>query len=390
MKKVQYLEGLRGLAALIVVFAHYVQFYYSDPLFYNPQSSLEYYLSKTPFNLTYNGNFAVCVFFVLSGYVLSMKFFQEKSMDIIYSSAVRRYIRLAIPVLFSVFLAYILLLLDLYDQFGKYTGDLRYESMEHNFFSMLKTSLYEIFFNYSNTYNGVLWTMTYEFLGSFLIFSFLALFGQANKRYYLYIFLVVFFWDSYYLAFILGLVLSDMHNSSQVPKSKYRGKLTFLVLLVGLFFGSYPYGSTEGTIYHFLNINILNVKYFTFYHILGAFFLVYALLNSKISQSIFSMKIFVYLGRISFPLYLVHMPILASLSFLLFDYFSAIFSYRISFLISFSLSIFFTFLLSHFTEKFVDKRAIKISKYIYEKFFKVENGTKIKRIKQPVQTMKVN
>ncbi|WP_443147193.1 acyltransferase family protein [Paenibacillus sp. KACC 21273] len=83
MQKLKYLDGLRGLAALIVVISHFVVAFY--PSLYNgsidsvhTQKSLELWISKSPFNLFYNGNFAVCVFFVLSGYVLSYKFFITK------------------------------------------------------------------------------------------------------------------------------------------------------------------------------------------------------------------------------------------------------------------------------------------------------------------------
>lgn len=380
LKKIYYLEGFRGLAAFIVVIAHYMQFYYYNPLFRNPDTSFEFLLSKTPINLFYNGNFAVFSFFVLSGYVLSIKFFREKNFEIIQASAAKRYIRLAIPVLFSVIFAYILLITNSYDLFTKYTGDVRYEEMSHNFFEMIKITLYDIFFNYSNAYNGVLWTMTYELFGSFIVFSFMALFGLNRKRYLAYAIIIILFWDSYFLAFILGMLLSDINHSPVnhkiIPKKK--PIITFFMFILGIYFASYPYGSTNNSIYDVLKFSFLDVEFRAFYHILGAFFMIIAILNSEILQSFFSRKILLYLGRISFSLYLVHFPIITSLSFYIFDIVREQYSYHVSFIITFIISITITFVLSHYVSKFVDEKAIIISNRFYHRFVKTKEEQKVK------------
>ncbi|WP_159461968.1 acyltransferase family protein [Salirhabdus sp. Marseille-P4669] len=377
MKKIYYLEGFRGLAAFIVVIAHYMQFYFYDPLFKNPNTSLEIIISKTPLNLFYNGNFAVFSFFVLSGYVLSIKFFRDRKLETIQASASKRYIRLAIPVLSSVIIAYVLLVTNSYELFSQYTGDMRYDDMSHNLFVMIKTALFDIFFDYSNAYIGVLWTMTYELFGSFLIFSFLSLFGINPKRYIAYMFLIVLFWDSYFLAFILGMLLSDLYNSDLEIKTKTKPIATLLIFIIGLLLGSYPYGNTTGTIYNFLNFSFLNVEYRAFFHILGAFFIIIAILNSKILQKVFSKRIFIYLGKVSFPLYLVHFPILHSLSFFIFDLVRRHYSYHISFTMAFIVSIIVTFIIAHLFSVYIDEKAVKVSNYFYKHFFRSRKETKM-------------
>lgn len=65
MKPLSYLDGMRGIAAFIVVLSHFVQLFYpalleSDiQIAHNP---FEMILNKTPFNIFYNGNFSVCIF----------------------------------------------------------------------------------------------------------------------------------------------------------------------------------------------------------------------------------------------------------------------------------------------------------------------------------------
>ena len=119
MSKIRYLDGLRGLAAFEVIFHHFILAFY-PALFSGPEilthmkAGDEVYLSGSPLNLLYNGNFAVCIFFVLSGYVLSHKFFLHKDHEIITASAIKRYVRLAIPVAVSIFCVFILMKFSLF------------------------------------------------------------------------------------------------------------------------------------------------------------------------------------------------------------------------------------------------------------------------------------
>ncbi|KAI8633807.1 acyltransferase family-domain-containing protein [Xylariaceae sp. FL1651] len=77
-----YLDGMRGLAALFVFFCHYFytsfvisEGYYKLPPAPAPPSSSEYTsLLRLPFvRLLYSGPSMVCVFFVISGYALSLR-----------------------------------------------------------------------------------------------------------------------------------------------------------------------------------------------------------------------------------------------------------------------------------------------------------------------------
>ena len=65
MKKLDYIDGLKGIGALMVFFCHFVfAFYYAaysltgDAV--NTNSGIEITIGKTPLNLLYSGNSAVC------------------------------------------------------------------------------------------------------------------------------------------------------------------------------------------------------------------------------------------------------------------------------------------------------------------------------------------
>lgn len=258
--KIVYLDGLRGLAALIVVVSHFFQVF--APSVFEGRKEIEHFAfegiaARTPFNLLFNGNFSVCLFFVLSGYVLSYRFFQTGDRLIIYSSAIRRYFRLAAPALVSVFLAYLIIVLDLgaYDKIRGMTLSSMPDPFmaSDNLLVMLKEGLFHTFFTYGSQYNPVLWTMTYELFGSFLIFGFLVLCGRRVIRYTAYVLLIYVFNDSYYLGFMLGMLLADLKHNDRDWLSYFNAPwMTFIWITVGIYLGSYPYLDPEGTIYSIL------------------------------------------------------------------------------------------------------------------------------------------
>jgi peptidoglycan/LPS O-acetylase OafA/YrhL len=73
--RLEHLDSLRGLAALTVVYSHFF-------LAYGFPASLAWALTNTPLHLFWDGFAAVSLFFVLSGYVLARKFLQAPSLQI--------------------------------------------------------------------------------------------------------------------------------------------------------------------------------------------------------------------------------------------------------------------------------------------------------------------
>ena len=382
MRKIHYLDGLRGLAAFVVVFHHFVYAFY-PALFLgsNVQTHLkdgeEAFASGSFLNLFYNGNFAVCIFYVMSGFVLSYKFFLIKDHEIIKESAVKRYVRLVIPVAFSVICAYVLMRFSLFynQQAAVASGSYwigEFWRFNPDFFGALKQTFYGAFFANSFNYNVTLWSIAYEFAGSFLVFAFLAVFGKMKLRWIAYIVAIAFFFQTYYLAFVLGLLLSDIvaHKNTIVSKFDKTKIIRTILLFVGLFLGSYPSGrGVDGTLYWFMEKSYLSNSA-VFYHILGAFLLMIVLLDSKKMQKVFSFKYLLFLGEISFAMYILHFIILGSFSSFIFIYLKPHVPYMADFIISFLLSVGVIFLISYWVYEYVDKRAVYLSKFIYAKIFK--------------------
>src|SRR5687767_11167726 len=106
--KLEFLDGVRGVAAIIVVLHHFGIAFFPAINFLDPEKihlgngQLELTIAKTPLNIFFNGGFAVSVFFVLSGFVLSYKFHLSGSRQLLTTYAAKRYFRLLLPVAASI------------------------------------------------------------------------------------------------------------------------------------------------------------------------------------------------------------------------------------------------------------------------------------------------
>ncbi|OME07846.1 hypothetical protein BSK64_06205 [Paenibacillus odorifer] len=381
MHKLKFIDGLRGVAALIVVLNHFAVGFY--PALYNgdinqvhTQSNLELIIAKSPLNLIYNGSFAVCIFFLLSGYVLSYKYFNTKKIDVLVESAVKRYFRLLTPVLASIVLAFLLMKFSLF--YNKEAGTLSFSTwwlstfwdFDASIIDVVKNAFFGVFFNNDGKYNAVLWTMTYELFGSFIVFGFAALFGRVRRRYLFYIIAIILTYNTYYLGFILGMILSDINIGGYFNKSFFRNFFFKMILMViGLYLASYPSAATvNNSIYK--SIEATDPKTIVLYHTLGAFCIILVLLNSVKFQTIFSTKVFEFFGKISFSMYLLHLLVIGSLSSYIFITLIDHVSYSIAVMISLFITLPILLTLSYLMYKHVDKNGIKLANSIFNRFFK--------------------
>jgi peptidoglycan/LPS O-acetylase OafA/YrhL len=375
--KLKYLDGLRGVAAFIVVFDHFFAFFY--PAFFStlPEAvhtglGLERIIAKSPLNILYDGHLSVCIFFVLSGYVLTYKYFATKDDLFIASSAAKRYVRLMVPVLATMLITYLFMRFSLFKntpaaQLTNATDFSTFFAFPASFTGMLQQALFDVFFKQQASYYVSLWTMTFELLGSFLVYALALLFGKLEKRYIFYLITAFLLRDTYYLAFILGLIVSDLFNSGYGLAEKLKKPyFVFIFGIVGLLLGSFPLIPSTDTFYKY--IVIPNVDLVMTYHILGAFFIMLALMCSETLKKFFSLKPFAYLGKISFSVYLTHLTILCSLSAVLFMAFREHMKYNYATALTFIITVPTVLVISHFYAKYIDENGIKLSKLVYAKF----------------------
>jgi peptidoglycan/LPS O-acetylase OafA/YrhL len=331
-KKLLSLEGLRGLGAFVVVIAHI------RPTFY--MSSSEEILAVLSKFLPYavarlllaavdglcNGSFAVWIFWIMSAFVLSSQYFFHaknasltQAHDYLEDACLRRYPRLLLPVLASVIFAYLILSLGLMynlrlaQALGTGSWMVIYYTFSPNLLDAIGSAVWQSFFAFdsSSTYNYVLWTMEKEFYGSLFLFAFLSVFGHRESRFFAYLFaaLVILALRIQWLnAFVFGIALCDFYvNRSKdlfedfhlrwprfyfACNSKLIAALLWLVIFICVGF------KNKGGVTYLL---------------IGAIAVTAALVSTP-TQRVLSSPIAVFMGKISFGLYLIHFPIICSFS----------------------------------------------------------------------------
>ena len=126
-----------------------------------------------PFSLVYNGHFMVCIFFVISGFVLSIPFLRDEAKDL-KKRVVGRYLRLNIPIIAVSLLSYIFIKFGLY--FNQHAGTISGSTWFSSFHSdpltwkaAVYSGLWLGIFNGDGSLLPILWSLRIEFVGSLII-----------------------------------------------------------------------------------------------------------------------------------------------------------------------------------------------------------------------------
>ncbi|WP_183753573.1 acyltransferase family protein [Rhizobium sp. BK181] len=286
MKRVRFLDGLRGWGALVVVLYH---------VFCNGFPENDFFRNYLWRFVPMNGPFAVMVFFVVSGFALSIGFIQSRDFRQLGTIAATRYFRLALPILLAcavVHLAQVTGVLQVpAERFPPWGNIVAFPaSLEH----LSRFSFYDVFFNYSlsETYIGPLWTMSFELVGSFVAIAAI-LFATLIRLRLLFLAVVA----AYFLAvgsmnflFVAGVIVALLYQSGRlngIPSSVGLGGLGATTVYLLAFQWS------EGRLDMVASIIF----------ILGCMIVYQArdFLSNRLSR---------HLGTISFPLYLMHGPVM--------------------------------------------------------------------------------
>ncbi|EWY91448.1 hypothetical protein FOYG_08552 [Fusarium oxysporum NRRL 32931] len=347
LRPTAYLDGLRGFAALLVYFHHH-ELWVRDVVGQKPilENSFGYggkhYFASFPFirHFFTGGHYAVSTFFIISGYVLSLKPMgliqsgeHAQLGDVIASSLFRRWIRLYLPIIMSM-LVYITLL----HMFGVWV---RIMTQQKSWYDELWAFYYE-FKNFSFvfkeggepwlTYNRHLWSIPIEFKGSVVIFTAQMAFSRCSKNARLWcetglIFYFMYIADgSFYSMFTAGMLLCDLDllaSKGDLPRWMARLEpakefIFYHLLIFSLFLGGVPsenrnveqLAKNRGFYYlsWFKPQAVFDYKWFYLFY--ASVFLVASVPRIFWLKSFFETRFCQWLGRISFALYLVHGPVL--------------------------------------------------------------------------------
>ena len=346
-----YLDGLRGFAALLVYSLHHQVWGHSgvggEFILENAFGwDKKYYFVCFPGIRIFfsGGHIAVAIFFIISGYVLSMKSLKliqsgekVKLADNLGSALFRRWLRLYIPVAATTFVwmtSWHVLKIKSGNPIAAppertYADELWKWYCDFKNFSFVFTG------EPSNAYNDHAWSIPAEFRGSVVIYTALLAFARVKRNarllcefgliyYFLYIV------DGWFCAlFMTGLLLCDLDllaEKNQLPEIFYRLKplqswIYYVLILISLYLGGVP--SITDDLDHLRRspgwylLSFLKPQAFWdvrwFFRYCAATCAMIAIPRIPSFKAFFETPFCQYLGRVSFGFYLVHGPVLWTL-----------------------------------------------------------------------------
>jgi peptidoglycan/LPS O-acetylase OafA/YrhL len=292
-RRIDYLDSVRGIAAMMVVFYHFNGWKW--------EHHIGFHLSS----IIFNGSDAVSFFFVLSGFVLSYKYFKNAQTEIdIKEYVLKRFFRIYPAYIATVFLNYFYV--------NRHTLGLN--TIKDIFYSNDQQLWQELFLVKSN-HNFYIpgWTLSVEMAVSLLL-PFIIIIARKNIH-YIYSFILVSIFISaahismFTMHFCLGLLLAfyfDKIQAFQFQQHKlypYR----WLGLLIVLVLFSIRHIDRIHSIGHQLK-NILLYWGIDFFHISGiaSALIILFILNNKSIQTFLTIKPLLFIGKISYSIYLMH------------------------------------------------------------------------------------
>jgi len=367
MEKLHSAESLRGIACIAVVFSHLLGTFYPQlHSFYQsalPEFEFVETIYNSPFTFLYSGTGAVFVFFVLSGYVLTLS--SLKTTDYkkrFFVSITKRYPRLAIPALFSCLLMFLVLQVNV--DVSRIAEAMQKMKIEPHFFDAVYNGTIGAFATGDQRYNRALWTMRIELIGSFIIYiACLLQYKPALRHLFLLIIAIVSIKipeqiQLGFYSFIIGHYFYFFRN--KIPEV-----LSVLIFILGLYFC----GAHNNSASYSLFSNLLGEKTYEYLNFLGGILVVFSVLKSKFIDDILDKKPLIWLGKVSFAIYLIHISIIYIICVPIFNLlidsgYSFVPASLIASIITFFMILFF----SHYFSKYVDDFAISFSNK-FSKFF---------------------
>ncbi|TWT27731.1 acyltransferase [Planomicrobium sp. CPCC 101110] len=342
-QRFQELDSLRGIAALIVVFHHFL---FILPAFKDDASPENLWIdlfTHTPLHILWAGHEAVIFFFILSGFVLSLPFFKEGREFNYTDYVVKRFFRIYIPYIVSIFIAILLrLIVEERGISGLSSG---FNELWENAIDAGIILSHILFLGEytTRTFNSPIWSLIHEMRIS-LIFPFVVMFMNKNKLWktvgaaaacsLVAIVLIkltgassksILYSFHYLLVFVVGALLAKYRFLLLELVDKFKVK-NYALFIGGILLLTYPW-------WFFRDFRIIHVLD-DWVIILGASCIILLAFTSKAFSRFLNLKTNLFLGKISYSLYLYHMLVLLPMVFLFYGKIHIVGIFSISLLLS--------------------------------------------------------
>lgn len=348
------LQGLRGIAAVIVFHRHLLMSFSTFPDYGYGASESNRWIHQLPFlRLLYSGGAMIEIFFVLSGYTQSLKPLQqiekrqwEKAQTTLASAICRRPFRLFLPTFTAASFIALAVWIGLYEWGSGFRSTWfdtppqqlhrevtllkQFNGMAQSFRGLLNVFNWELYYPDVNPH---LWSIAVEFRASLLVQFILLGISKLRKLSQMMVLSAVILYCHFMgrwecVCFLIGVFIAKLNVMrgvdvqkctqgskplTQITEKSRRCHSVHLVLFVlGLYLLGYPKKdglTTPG--YHIMAFYTPNTWVdHQFWAACGATCILFSITNCATLSHLFENSLFQYLGKIGYAVYLVHGPVL--------------------------------------------------------------------------------
>ncbi|EHY59611.1 hypothetical protein HRR83_001117 [Exophiala dermatitidis] len=345
MKDTAWADGLRGIAAVMVVSSHLVLCYARGivPPCCAPNSTSPYLFQMPIFRVVANGHSWVALFFILMGFVNSLKPLQlarsgqiDKALSKLASSSFSRIFRLVLPASAATIVAWLICNLGLNgvsaasDAFWlNTTTPVPSDGWQQAIKDLLSALRGTWVYWGQNPYDQPQWALVYLLQGSVMVISALSLVISMTPLWRTVTLFILTFWSLNWsriigdpfagLCCFAGILLGEM-SLSNIPKAASAAScfisppLIFLALFLMSYPGSWYQNATWSTWLHDVAIAYVPADIAhavdRVYGSVGGILLVVGIIISPHARWLLSRRPLQWLGKVSFAIYLLHGPLM--------------------------------------------------------------------------------
>lgn len=289
------------------------------------------------FRLVVGGRSAVAIFFLVTGYVnaigpigKSRAGNHDAAFMGIARSALARSGRLVLPTMAATIVTWLLANTNAYhmtkhvDSTWIRQGWHRQEPTLWQAVRSLMKALMETWSIGWNEYDGTQWTLHLFLKGSMLVYTTMlaTILVKPKARFIIYAVLYIFFWQLgtglavgalMGLNITVGMLVAELHNHyKDTATSVLPAPIPALMILVGMFLAGYPQDSPQNAHWSHVMFKIMDsitvekTDVRRYWDHLGAATVLLGIFFSRNARRLLTSPIFNFLGRVSFPVYLLH------------------------------------------------------------------------------------
>lgn len=314
-KKIEYVQGIRGICCLwsclfhfLLAFLPYGYVGWGSGIEIEMQQAE--YFSFYPYSVCLNSSFLLYLLISLIGFTISCRYFRTEDLEFLKKQAEKRYLRLMLPVLSIILISYAIYAFSLNYNIvvGEYIHNPWLVACSYSepisLLGAIFSGLFRVFFLRDGDYCAVLWCYHIIFLGSFMVYGFLALLGTSKKRYVGYLLLSIGLWytgNTLFLCLVSGMIAADIVVNYK-SNSKEKSYLEIMLVTIGILFGAIPVVLLPSGIDESMVVAI------------GITLVLIGIEKNQFIQKFLSRKVLVAAGKYSSSIVLVHFCVLVSIT----------------------------------------------------------------------------